>query len=246
MPLPDSLAGISWRQPVIFVAATIICTLLAIYAVVLAPVAVTGVSGLYLAAAVYVPLALWFGLWGCFAGYLSCVFMGIYLNMPLPFVMVWALADFFEGFVPLLIYRSLRTRPVLELKRPKVTYAINGGLMVVLVAAAFALINSSTWGVLVALAASVALVVAQALVEDRKTWLTWLPIGVFIASLFSAIFGVGAMVAFGQIPIEVFSTAFFGWVLGDIIVLATIGTLLTVTFTPLIVKSKIYVRRYLS
>jgi len=90
-PKPD--ARISWRQPVVFIVATVICTILAIYAVVLAPVestagAVTGVSGLYFAAAVYVPLALWFGVWGCLAGYLSCVFMGIFLGMPLPFVLV--------------------------------------------------------------------------------------------------------------------------------------------------------------
>jgi hypothetical protein len=54
-----------------------------------------GVSGLYIAAAVYVPLALWFGVWGCLAGYFSCLFMGFYFGMPLPYLAVWALADFF-------------------------------------------------------------------------------------------------------------------------------------------------------
>ena len=45
-----------------FVAATLICTVLAIWAVVSAPVgSVAGVSGLYIAAAVYVPLALLHG-----------------------------------------------------------------------------------------------------------------------------------------------------------------------------------------
>jgi hypothetical protein len=117
---------ITWRQPVVFVLATIICTVLAIWAVVLAPVgSIAGVSGLYLAAAIYVPLALWFGVWGCLAGYLSCVFMGLYLGYALPFVLVWALADFFEGFVPLLIYRSLKTKPAFELKHPKLTYGSN-------------------------------------------------------------------------------------------------------------------------
>ena len=122
--------GITWRQPVVFVVSTLVCTALAIWAVVAAPVdssvgAATGVSGLYLAAAVYVPVALWFGIWGCLAGYFSCVFMGLDLNFigvpgyPLDFVLVWSLADFFEGFVPLLIYRSLKTKPVLNLKHPK-------------------------------------------------------------------------------------------------------------------------------
>jgi len=126
--------GITRGQPVVFVAATLVCTVLAIWAVVLAPVgSVASVSGLYIAAAVYVPLALWFGVWGCLAGYASCVFMGIYLGYSLPFVMVWALADFFEGFVPLLIYRSLKTKPTLELKHPKLTYGLNALLALVLV-----------------------------------------------------------------------------------------------------------------
>ncbi|MGD6806596.1 MAG: hypothetical protein ACQCN4_06520 [Candidatus Bathyarchaeia archaeon] len=241
------LTGVTWRQPVVFAVATLLCTVMAIWAVVAAPVGgVSGVSGLYLAAAVYVPLALWFGLWGCLAGYVSCVLMGIYLNMPLPFVLVWALADFFEGFVPLMIYRSIKTKPELNFKRPQLTYTINILLAVILAASAVALINSATWAFLAAFALSIGLVLAQGFVEDRKTWLTWLPVGVVLASLASGVFGVGAMAAFGNISLDAFPTVFFGWVLGDMVVLATLGTLLTVVFTPYIVRSKIYVRRYFS
>ncbi len=243
------LSGLTWRQPVAFAVATLICTLLAIYAVVLAPLdsgVAVGVSGLYFAAAVYVPLALWFGVWGCLAGYLSCVFMGIYLQMPLPFVLVWALADFFEGFVPLMIYRSLKTKPVIELKRPTLTYGVNTLLIAVLVVSAIALVQSNTWVFAATFIGAIALVLVQAFVEDRKTWLTWLPVGVLLASLVSGVFGVGAMAAFGNIPLSAFPSVFVGWVLGDIIVLATLGTVLTVILTPLIVKSKFYVRRYFS
>jgi hypothetical protein len=257
MPKSTLSAGITWRQPVVFVAATLICTVLAIWAVVSTPVesstgAVTGVSGLYIAAAVYVPLALWFGIWGCLAGYASCVFMGLYLNSigvpgyTLGFVLVWALADFFEGFVPLLIYRSLKTKPVLKLKRTRLTYGLNLLLVVVLAGSAVALVFSYTWAFVAFFVASIVLVLIQGFVEDRKTWLTWLPIGVILASFVSGIFGVGAMAAFGNIPLSSFPNAFLGWVMGDIIVLATLGTLLTVAFTPMIVKSKIYVRRYFS
>lgn len=35
------------------------------------------------------------------------------------------------------------------------------------------------------------------------------------------------------------SRVFFGWIFGDIIVLATMGTVLTVVLSPFIVKSKI-------
>lgn len=249
--------GITWRQPVVFVVSTLVCTALAIWAVVAAPVdssvgAATGVSGLYLAAAVYVPVALWFGIWGCLAGYFSCVFMGLYLNFigvpgyPLDFVLVWSLADFFEGFVPLLIYRSLKTKPVLNLKHPKITYGLNALLAGVLVCSAISLINSYTLAFTATFIASITLVLIQAAIEDHKTWLTWLPVGVLLASLVSGTFGVGALVAFGSVPMSIFTTVFFGWVFGDIIVLATLGTILTVVHTPFIVRSKIYVRRFFS
>jgi phosphate/sulfate permease len=69
---------------------------------------------------------------------------------------------------------------------------------------------------------------------------------VLLASVVSGAFGVGAMAAFGMIPWEAFQGVFFGWVFGDIIVLATLGTVLTVVLSSYIVKSKIYVHRYLS
>jgi hypothetical protein len=226
---------------------TIICTILAIYASILVPGSVTGVSGLYISAAVYVPFALWFGIWGCMAGYLSCVFMGIYFHAPFPFVLLWALADFFEGFVPLMIYRSLKTRPVLTLKRPKLTYGLNVLLAAIFVGSAFAFVNSYTWAFIGAFAAAIVLVLAQGFIEDRKTWLTWLPVGVLLASVVSGIFGVGTMALFGSgdfyVPMSAVPAALYGWVLGDIIVLATIGTILTVAFTPQIVKARIYVKK---
>jgi hypothetical protein len=239
--------GISWRQPIVFALATLVCTVLAIWAVVLAPVgSAAGVSGLYIAAAVYVPLALWFGVWGCAAGYLSCVFMGLYLGYSLPFVMVWALADFFEGFVPLMIYRSLKTKPTLDLKRPKLTYGLNALLGLVLVGSAGALVFSYSAVFIATFIVGVALLLVQAAFEDRRTWLTWLLVGVFGASLVSGLFGVGALLAFGNISQVAFPTVFMGWVFGDIIVLATLGTILTVALTPFIIKSKIYVRRFFS
>ncbi len=246
---PDLHRGITWRQPVVFVAATLICTALAIWAVVSAPVgAVAGVSGLYISAAVYVPLALWFGVWGCFAGYLSCVFMGIYLGMPLEFVLVWALADFFEGFVPLMIYRSLKTKPALSLQKPKITYGLNGLLAAGLVVSAVALMMSFNEIFLAMFVLGVGRLVVQAGIEDHKTWTLWLFVGVFLAAVVSGIFGVGAMAAFGfsGVSWQTFPSVFSGWVLGDIVVLATLGTILTVTLTPIIVKSKIYVRRFFS
>jgi hypothetical protein len=246
--LPRStLEGLTWRQPVVFVLATIVCTLLAIYAVVLAPVdSVAGVSGLYFAAAIYVPLALWFGIWGCLAGYLSCIFMGLYLGYSLPFVMVWGLADFFEGFIPLLIYRSIKNKPALTLKHPNITYGANIFLAVILFGSALALVFAQSTVFLATSIVGIALLLFQAYVEDRQTWITWLIVGVFIASVVSGIFGVGALAAFGYVPMAVFPSALYGWVLGDIVVLSTLGTIITVLVTPKIMKSSFYVRRYFS
>ena len=73
-----------------------------------------------------------------------------------------------------------------------------------------------------------------------------LPIGVFFASIVSWLLGEGAVPAFGNISLSAFPTIFFGLVLGDIIMLATLGTLLAIALTLFIVKSEIYVRRFFS
>jgi hypothetical protein len=240
------IVKITWRQPFVFVVATAVSTVLAIWAVVSAPVApVPGVSGLYIAAAIYVPLALWFGLWGCLAGYFSCLFMGLFLGYSLGFLAVWSLADFFEGFVPLLIYRSFRIKAELKLKRPKATVLLMSLLALDAVVSASAYVFSLTEVFVATFVLGIALLVIQAVVEDLKTWLTWLVVGVFVASVISGVFGVGALAAFGEIPWAIFPTVFFGWVFGDIIVLSTIGTLVAIILTSCIVKSRMHVRGYI-
>jgi hypothetical protein len=236
-----------WRRSVVFLVATAVCTVLAIWAVAKAPVGqALGVSGLYLAAAVCVPLALWFGVWGCLAGYLSCLFMGFYVGLPLPYLLVWALADFFEGFVPLLIYRSLKVEPAVKLKRPKVTGGLCAIMILDVAVSAVALVSNLTEIFIATFAVSILALAAQAVFEDRKTWLTWLFVGVFTASFVSGVFGVGAMMAFGVIPMGIFSSVFLGWIFGDIIVLATVGTVLTIALTPYIVKTRAYVHWFFS
>jgi hypothetical protein len=242
----EGFRGITWLQPVVCAVTTVICTVLAIWAVISAPVSfVPGVSGLYIAAAVFVPLALWFGVWGCIAGYLSCVFLGLYSGYSLEFTLVWALADLFEGLVPLLIYRQLNLKHAV-LKKPNITYALSavlvGDLMVSALAAMYALPEIFV----LTFAVGIAVLGLQAAFEDRKTWLTWLFVGVFAASLVSGIFGVGALTAFDSVPVGAFPTVFFGWVFGDIIVLSTLGTVLTILLTPYIMKTRTYVRGYFS
>jgi hypothetical protein len=236
---------ITWKQPTAFVVATAISTVLAIYAVVLGP-SFLGVSGLYIAAAVYVPLALWFGLWGCLAGYVSCFIMAIFIGYSLPFAVIWSLADFFEGFIALMIYRQIKINPELQLKKPAITNGLNLLLLADFAFSAYALVNGLTNIFIGSFIAAIGLLIVQAVIEDRKTWLTWLFVGVFVASLVSGIFGVGAMYMFGLVSNSIFGMVFASWVFGDIIVLATLGTIITVMLTPYIVKSGAYVQKYFS
>jgi hypothetical protein len=43
-----------------------------------------------------------------------------------------------------------------------------------------------------------------------------------------------------------FALALFGWVFGDIMVLITIGTILTLVVTPYLMRTVIYVRAFFS
>jgi hypothetical protein len=243
----ESKRGVTWRQPVVCVIATIICTALAIWAVIEAPVEpAPGVSGLYVAAAVFVPLALWFGIWGVLAGYLSCIFMALYVGYTLDFALVWSLADLFEGLIPLLAFRILKVEPNYRLKKPKITYGLTALLAVTFVVSALATTLTLTEVFVATFFAGIIIMVAQAVVEDKKIWIVWIIFGVLLASTVSGVLGVGALAGFGDIPMTIFPTVLFGWVFGDIIVLSTIGTTLMVTLTPAIKRTGAYVKGYVS
>ncbi|MCW4022568.1 MAG: hypothetical protein NWF02_05350 [Candidatus Bathyarchaeota archaeon] len=237
----------TWRQLIVCITVTILCTVLAIWAVIEAPVEpAPGVSGLYVAAAVFVPLALWFGIWGVVAGYLSCILMALYVGYTVEFAVVWSLADLFEGLIPLLAFRAQKIEPHYNFKKPGITYALTGLLIVTFVVSALATVWTLTEVFIATFFAGLLIIIAQATVEDKKTWIMWIIFGVFAASIASGIFGVGALAAFGEIPLDIFPTVLFGWVLGDIIVLTTIGTTLMVLFTPVIQRSRVYVKGYFS
>jgi len=240
-------SGVTWRHPLVCTIATIVCTALAIWAVIEAPVPpAPGVSGLYVAAAVFVPLALWFGIWGVIAGYLSCIIMSLYVGYTLEFALVWSLADLFEGLIPLIAFRLLKVELNYSLKKPKITYGLTALLMADFVVAAVATILTLTEVFVVTFVAGLIILMAQAVVEDRKVWTMWIIFGIFVASTVSGVFGAGALAGFGNISMELFPTVFFGWVFGDIIVLSTIGTILMVTLTPAIRRTRAYVKGYFS
>ena len=89
------LPGVNWKHLVVTIFATLAATILALFAVIAAPVEpFPGVSGLYLAVAIYVPLSLWLGGWGVLAGYFSCVILGFVQGFG-GWSFYWAIADLF-------------------------------------------------------------------------------------------------------------------------------------------------------
>jgi len=106
--------------------------------------------------------------------------------------------------------------------------------------------NAMTEAFIATFFTGIAIYAALVATEDRRTWLVWLAVGVFLASLISGIFGVGALALFGSVPMDAFPTALFGWVFGDMLVLITIGTILTLAVTPYLMRTVIYVREFFS
>ena len=133
-----------------------------------------------------------------------------------------------------------------KLKKPNLTYGLTAFLAVDMLVSAVATVFTFPEVFIFTFVAGIAVLGLQAAIEDRKTWLTWLVVGVFVASLVSGVFGVGTLVAFGNVPAAIFPTVFFGWVFGDLIVLSTIGTVLTIVFTPYVMKTRAYVQNYFS
>ncbi len=248
-----------------FALATAVCYVLAVFAVIAAPVPpAPGVSALYIAAAVYVPLAIWMGMWGCLAGYLSCFFLGLVPSGYSPlFSFVWSWCDFLEGLMPLLFFRLLRIDPDFSVKKPKFIKVMaplvvtGAGLVIV-----GALINyylgvfghPFTTIALALMYCGIVLaiigIVIGALAGDVKTWVTYIISGIVLASVVSGLWGAGTLCLvpglsplYGKAP---FTIVFTGWVIGDMIVLSTIGTALLVTLTPLIKRTPIYVRGWFS
>jgi len=255
--------GVTWFHIIVFAIVTGICTILAVYAVIVAPVpGAPGVSGLYIAAGVYVPVSLWFGIWGCLAGYLSCLFMGIWVGMPMPLhiLAIWSLADFFEGFVPLAVFRVFNLDVELKMKNSKTLAALLVILLLDLVVSALALTVEAigrAWVVtilglefsVVFLATAIVaflVLIAIAIVTRSASWVAYIIFGIIGASLVSALIGAYGLCASGLVPWELYPIIFFGWAFGDMIVLATIGTTLMVVLTPVIKRSYAYVRGWFS
>ncbi len=218
-----------------------------------------GVSALYVAAAIYVPLAIWMGMWGVLAGYISCFFLGLYPNGYSPIVSaVWALADLLEALIPLLFFKFLKVDPDFTVKREWAVkffrpILILGAVILILGIAIQATLGASygepftTFYVTcyyIGIALASAGVIMGLFVGDPKTWGTYIVGGIILPSIVSGWWGAGSLTIFNfppPLPESLFWTIFTGWAIGDLIVLSVIGTALLVELTSFIKKTPIYV-----
>jgi len=99
------------------------------------------------------------------------------------------------------------------------------------------------YSVYAGLALSVAGILTGLLVGDAKTWGAYV-ISVILASVFSGLWGAGTLTIVNfppPLPKEAFWPVLVGWVIGDLIVLSTIGTALVVALTELFKRTGLYV-----
>lgn len=241
--------GVTWQHLVVTALATGDAALLAIFAVITAPVApFPGVSGLYLAAAIYVPLSLWLGIWGCLAGYFSCVILG-FVSTPFGvWSLLWSVADFAEGFVPLLAFRAFKADVDIgkDLKRKKELYILLALLVANLIIAAIATAVPFPWVWFSTFIVAIVLMVAMYWLNPSKSWLLFVIFGIFGASIVSALIGIAVPILAGYGTWDAFWIGVVGWFSGDLIVLSAIATPMMVGLTGKIKQTSIYVEKWIS
>ncbi len=240
--------GVTWRHIVAFALATGVSTVLAIFAVIVAPVApFPGVSGLYLAAAVYVPLSLWLGIWGVLAAYISCVILGLVIGLG-PWAFVWSLADLVEGLIPLIAFKLTKTDIDIgkDMKRPGLLYVLLAILVINLIIAAIATALVISWLWIITLIIAIAIIVLMYAVNPSRGWLLFIIFGIILPALCSALIGIGVLVIAGFAPAEAFWIGVIGWFAGDLIVLSAIATPMMIVLTKRIKESSIYVENWFS
>jgi len=250
---------VTWAHIVTFVLATAISYVLAVVSSLIFPVlGAPGVSALYVAAAIYVPLGIWMGMWGALAGYISCFFLGLWPSgYTLIQSFIWSWADFIEALAPAAIFRLFKVDPDFSVRRGWAAKAfpplIALGSIILLLGVVVQVLWGATLGepfttiyvysVYTGLALALIGVLLGLMVGHRKTWAAHIA-GVILASLLSGIWGAGTLTLWNlppPLPAELFWPVFTGWVAGDLIVLSVISTALLVALTPVFKRTGLYV-----
>ncbi|AKG38650.1 MAG: hypothetical protein ACP5II_02440 [Infirmifilum sp.] len=250
--------GVTWAHIVTFILATAMAYVLAVLSSLIFPVlGAPGVSALYVASSVYVPLGIWMGGWGALAGYLSCLFLGLYPSgYTLYQSVIWAFADFIEAFIPALLFRILRIDPDFTVKRGAAARLfpvfVSTGFIILILGIIIQVLLGSLGepftsiyvaSVYTGLGLAVIGIMLGLLVGDAKTW------GVYIASIIltsvaSGIWGAATLTLYNvppPLPAELFWPIFTGWVIGDFIVLSVLSTGILTALTPIFKRTGLYV-----
>ncbi|MEM2943088.1 MAG: hypothetical protein QXT81_06665, partial [Candidatus Bathyarchaeia archaeon] len=97
------------------------------------------------------------------------------------------------------------------------------------------------------LALSIIGILVGSFVGEKRTWGTYVLSGIILAAVVSGAWGAWSLTlipGLSPLPAGLFPVVFTGWAIGDIVVLAIIGTALLTALTPMIKRSPIYVRRW--
>jgi len=113
----------------IFIAISIINTILARFGVLAYPVG-PGASGLYFSVAFMIAFALWFGGWGVIAAYIGCyIGAGMLAGMPHSVNLYWSLADVWQVLIPLIAFKELKADVSLTTKRDIAVFLVFGWML---------------------------------------------------------------------------------------------------------------------
>lgn len=251
---------VTWMHLVTFAFATAISYVLGVVSSLIFPVlGAPGVSALYVAAAIYVPLGVWMGAWGALAGYVSCFFLGLYPSgYSVIQSLIWSWADFIEAIVPAAIFRLAKVDPDFTAKRPWAAKLLPLFISVGTALLFIGIVVQVLWGakygepfvtfyvysVYIGTALALIGIVLGLIAGHAKTWIAHI-LGIIGASVLSGLWGAGSLTYFNlppPLPAELFWPVFVGWVLGDLVVLSVIATALLVALTPVFKRTGLYVK----
>lgn len=113
----------------IFIAISIINTILARFGVLAYPVG-PGASGLYFSVAFMIAFTLWFGGWGVIAAYIGCyIGAGMLAGMPHSVNLYWSLADVWQVLIPLIAFKELKADVSLTTRRGIAVFLVFGWML---------------------------------------------------------------------------------------------------------------------
>jgi integral membrane sensor domain MASE1 len=80
--------------------------------------------------------------------------------------------------------------------------------------------------------------------RNTKDWVLWIIGGAIIPNIIGAGYGTWILQEFKVIPEQAYTATFLGWVIGNIIPTVLIGSIILKSVSPIVVRSRSFVRGY--